>query len=151
MLQNKNTKLYKTSYFIPIILNISTIPIFISLYKFIYIFIDFKNLPFILWINDLSYYDNFNIIAFLRISNVNYLYILNIGILSLILSFTSYLQQFLSSKTNSVNNKNFISLFFFIFLFFFSSSFHCLLIFYWFFSNIFSILQLFTVSFLIKK
>jgi YidC/Oxa1 family membrane protein insertase len=137
-------KLYKThnvnpiSGFLPIIIQI---PIFLAMYKVFSVCLEFRGQPFFGWIVDISKPDSlsvFNLFGLLPFSVPDSL---KIGPLPLLMGFTMFLHQKMSSNAAMDKQQQAVMNlmpFFFVFMF---SSFPAGLMLYWITSNIFSIVQ----------
>lgn len=122
------------------------IPVFFSLYKVLYVTIEMRHQPFILWIQDLSISDPtnlFNLFGLLPFTPPAFLPV--IGVLPLLFSFTMFLQQKLNPPPTDETQKIVFSLLPWAFLLLFAS-FPAGLVLYWVWNNILSILQQYIIT-----
>ncbi|UWI82968.1 membrane protein insertase YidC [Wolbachia endosymbiont of Howardula sp.] len=127
------------------------IPVFFSLYKVLFITIEMRHAPFILWIQDLSAPDPTNIFTFFGL--LNYTPPISIGILPIVFGLTMIIQQKMSAQENiaiddiQVNILKFLP---YISIFIFSS-FPAGLVIYWIFSNIITLIQQSLIQFFYRE
>ncbi|APR98715.1 membrane protein insertase YidC [Wolbachia endosymbiont of Folsomia candida] len=145
MKQHKETiALYKknninlTSNIFPILIQV---PVFVALYKVLFVTIEMRHAPFYLWIKDLSASDPTNIFTLFGLFNYNFP--ISIGILPIIYGVTMIIQQKLSEKDQvkkddiQVNGMKFLPYIAVPFI----SSLPAGLVIYWIFSNIITLIQ----------
>lgn len=117
------------------------IPIFFALYKVLFISIEMKGAPFILWIKDLSMKDPTSFVNLFGLLPFNVPTFLQIGILPILLGLTTYLQQKFSPKTSIDETQLMLMRMMPILLIFIFASFPAGIVLYWIANNIISILQ----------
>ncbi len=125
---------------LPIIVQI---PIFFSLYKFLFVTIEMYHAPFYGWIHDLSAPDPLGLITLFGIfpwDFPSFLSIINIGILPIIMGFTMWLQQKLNPAPADPTQARIFALLPFVFTFILAG-FAAGLVLYWSVNNILSIAQ----------
>lgn len=115
-------------------------PIFFALYKVLYVTIEMRHAPFMLWIHDLSAPDPtslFNMFGLIPWDPPGFLMI---GVLPIIMALTMHIQQKLNPEPSDPTQAKVMKMLPLIFLFMFAS-FPSGLVLYWAWSNILSILQ----------
>jgi YidC/Oxa1 family membrane protein insertase len=144
----KKNKISPLSPLLPILMQL---PIFFALYKVLSISIEMRHAPFFGWIKDLSARDSINIFNLIDFGNFGLGNYLNIGILSVILGLTMFLQQKFQPAPTDPNQKTVMRWIPWIFIII-SASFPAGLILYWGWNNLVSIAQqIFIEKFFIKK
>ena len=139
----KKEKVSPVSGCLPIILQM---PIFFALYKVLYVTIEMRHAPFILWIHDLSAPDSTTLFNLFGMINWQPPAFLMIGVLPILMSLTIFIQQKFNPQPADPVQAKVMQALPVVFLFMFSS-FPSGLLLYWTWSNILSILQ----QWLIKK
>jgi YidC/Oxa1 family membrane protein insertase len=122
---------------LPILLQI---PIFFALYKVLYVTIEMRHAPFMLWIHDLSAPDPYTIFNLFGLIPWAPPQFLMIGILPIMMALSLYFQQQLSPAPTDPTQAKIMKFLPLILLFMFSS-FPSGLVIYWTWSNILSIMQ----------
>lgn len=144
----KKNKISPLSPLLPILMQL---PIFFALYKVLSISIEMRHAPFFGWIKDLSAKDSINIFSLIDFANFGLGNYLNIGILSVLLGVTMFLQQKFQPAPTDPNHKTVMRWIPWIFIII-SASFPAGLILYWGWNNLVSIAQqIFIEKFFIKR
>lgn len=116
------------------------IPVFFALYKVLFVTIEMRHQPFILWIKDLSAPDTltvFNLFGMLPFDPPSFLMI---GVLPMLMAGTMFLQQLLNPAPADPTQAKIMRLLPVIFLFVFAR-FPAGLVLYWTWNNILSVAQ----------
>ncbi|UAT42624.1 membrane protein insertase YidC [Anaplasmataceae bacterium AB001_6] len=136
----KKNKVNPLSDIIPLLIQI---PIFFSLYKVLYVSVDMYQAQFFNWITDLSSPDKtsiFNLFGLIDWTPPGMLG--SLGILSILLGVSTFVQQYLTTGKRKVQSEHEKIIKFMPYVFVFvSASFPSGLLIYWISSNLFSILQ----------
>jgi YidC/Oxa1 family membrane protein insertase len=145
-IQTEIASIYKTqginpaSGCLPMLLQI---PVFIALYKVLFVSIELRHADFAFWIHDLSAKDPLSIFNLFGLVPLDMPSFLVIGPLPILMGVSMFVQQKMNDQTQQANamfDMSFIKWLPLVFIFVFSSLPSGLLI-YWIVSNVFSILQ----------
>lgn len=122
------------------------IPIFIALYKVLYVSIELRQSPFIFWIKDLSVADPTSIFNLFGLIPIKTSGIFQLGVLPLLVSFTMWIQQKMSMSSMPDSDHAKIMKYMPIFFAFIFSGMPSGLMIYWTVSNVFSIVNQYIVQ-----
>jgi YidC/Oxa1 family membrane protein insertase len=144
----KKNKVSPLSPLLPILFQL---PIFFALYKVLSISIEMRHAAFFGWIKDLSAKDTINIFELIDFANLGLGNYLNIGVLSIFLGLTMFVQQKFQPAPTDQSQKTIMTWMPWIFIII-SASFPAGLIVYWAWNNLVSIAQQLLIErFFIKK
>ena len=143
----KREKVNPVSGCLPILIQI---PIFLALYRVLFVTIEMRHAPFFGWIHDLSVPDPLNIFTAFGLIDWNPPHIMHLGVLPIIMCCTMIIQQRLNPKPADPVQAAMMNYMPFIFLFMFAG-FPAGLVIYWICNNTLSILQQLYINRRLKK